>query len=145
MEAKLAESTASSQRSEREYITLKESIQGMGEQWTKELDALKTDFKAREDEWKKQVEDSGLKYRTLTKLVQATQAERARIESLKAEKLKIDTEFEKSFREELSSLSEAIKESHLGSQESTKVAVHVQEELDRIHRLIRARGKEPSS
>jgi hypothetical protein len=73
MEAKLAESTASSQRSEREYITLKESIQGMGEQWTKELDALKTDFKAREDEWKKQVEDSGLKYRTLTKLVQATQ------------------------------------------------------------------------
>jgi hypothetical protein len=42
---------------------------------------------------------------------------------LKAEKLKIDTEFEKSFREELSSLSEAIKESHLGSQESTKVAV----------------------
>jgi hypothetical protein len=73
MEAQVAEATSVSQRSEREYITLRDSIKHLSDQWQKDLEQLKADFKTREDGWRKETEDMGLKYRSLMKLVQATQ------------------------------------------------------------------------
>jgi hypothetical protein len=73
MDAQLIEAKAVSQRSEREYTTLRDSIKQLTDQWQKEITSLREEFKAREDEWHLQIEDSGSKYRSLLKLVQATQ------------------------------------------------------------------------
>jgi len=73
MDAQLTEAKAISQRSEREYITLRDSIRHLTEQWQKEVQDLKEEFQSKEDTWRKQIEDSGSKYRSLMKLVQATQ------------------------------------------------------------------------
>lgn len=72
MEAAMVEATTISQKAEREYITLKDSVKGMTESWKKEVDGLKDDMKKKDDQWKKEVDDVGLKYRTLVKLVQAS-------------------------------------------------------------------------
>ena len=73
MDTQLAEAKAVSQRSEREYITLRDSIKHLTDAWQKEIASLKDEFKLKEDGWRSQIEDSGTKYRSLLKLVQATQ------------------------------------------------------------------------
>ena len=74
MDSQLAEATSISQRSEREYITLRDSVKGLSEQWAQDISTLKVDFQKREKDWQKQMEDAALKYKSLMKLVQATQS-----------------------------------------------------------------------
>lgn len=72
MESALAQATISSQKSEREYLTLRESVAGMMEGWQREVKALKEDVRKKEEGWAKEKEDVAVKYRGLIKLVQAT-------------------------------------------------------------------------
>ncbi|TFL04620.1 hypothetical protein BDV98DRAFT_562559 [Pterulicium gracile] len=50
MEGALSESTALSQKSEREYLTLRDSIRGMTEGWKADVGALREELKLREEE-----------------------------------------------------------------------------------------------
>jgi hypothetical protein len=72
METALAQASMSSQKSEREYVTLKDSIKGMVEGWQREVKMLREDVKKKEDEWGKEREEVALKYKSLLKLQQAT-------------------------------------------------------------------------
>lgn len=49
MEGALSESTALSQKSEREYLTLRDSIRGMTEGWKADVGALREELKSREE------------------------------------------------------------------------------------------------
>lgn len=62
MEAALAESTALSSKSEREYITLRDSLKGMKSAWRADVDGLREDMQKREERWRNEVEVTGKKY-----------------------------------------------------------------------------------
>jgi hypothetical protein len=72
MEVTMVEATASSQKSEREYLTLKDSVKGLIDGWKNEVKELREEMKKKDEAWKKESDDIGLKYRALVKLVQAT-------------------------------------------------------------------------
>jgi hypothetical protein len=55
MELSLAESTALSSKSQREYVTLKDSIKGLEEGWQADVEAVRAEMKKREENWKKEV------------------------------------------------------------------------------------------
>ena len=55
METTMAESTALSEKSQREYVTLKDSVKDLQEGWQTDVKVLRTEMKRREDEWKKEV------------------------------------------------------------------------------------------
>ena len=59
LETSLSESTALSSKSEREYITLRDSLVSMKTAWKSDVDALKEDINRREDKWKKADEELG--------------------------------------------------------------------------------------
>ncbi|KZS90772.1 hypothetical protein SISNIDRAFT_457377 [Sistotremastrum niveocremeum HHB9708] len=138
MESQLTESQALSQKSEREYITLKASIKDLVDGWHRDLEGLKADFAKREEAMKKEAEEVAVKYRSLMKLVQATQSERARLAALKEEKVKVETELENNFRAELESLKEQVSKSSLDQEAANKLAESISEELARFRRLIRS-------
>ena len=104
LETALTESTAVSQRSEREYVTLRESIKGMVEGWKTDTENLREEMRKREERWRKEAEMVGQKYRKLVEEVKAVQDEREKVESLRAEDQKTTKELEDSFREELDRL-----------------------------------------
>lgn len=55
METTMAESTTLSEKAQREYVTLKDSVKDLQEGWQTDVEALRTEMKRREDEWKKEV------------------------------------------------------------------------------------------
>jgi hypothetical protein len=55
METTMAESTALSEKAQREYVTLKDSVKNLQEGWQTDVEVLRTEMKRREDEWKKEV------------------------------------------------------------------------------------------
>ena len=65
MEAQVAQCTAVSQKSEREYITLRDAIKHLGDGWKQDVERLKREMHERETKWKKEAEDVGFKYRRL--------------------------------------------------------------------------------
>jgi hypothetical protein len=51
MESALSKSTALSQKSEREYITLRDSIKSLAELWKSDMEQLREEMQKREDKW----------------------------------------------------------------------------------------------
>ncbi|PVG00752.1 hypothetical protein CPB86DRAFT_700554 [Serendipita vermifera] len=144
MEVSLAESTALSSKSQREYVTLKDSIKGLEEGWQTDIDTLRVEMKKREEKWKKEVDEVNLKYKGLVKLTQAAQAERAKMEALKAESRALDAKFEEVFKEELRSLADAIQQSSKKSDEANVTAERLSDQLAHIRQLMRM-GRRPES
>lgn len=88
METATAESISLSEKSQREYVTLKDSVKGLQDGWKSDVENLREEIVKREETWKKearkapmsmtytnifQIEDVNLKYRGLVKLTQAAQ------------------------------------------------------------------------
>ncbi|KAF9512661.1 hypothetical protein BS47DRAFT_1345099 [Hydnum rufescens UP504] len=137
METALAQASLSSQKSEREYVTLKDSIKGMVEGWQREVKMLREDVRRKEDEWGKEREEVALKYKSLLKLQQATKAERQRLDGLKAESRALDTSFGSYYEKELAGLREEIAKNKDQTKVAERTAEEVAAELARIQRLMR--------
>ena len=73
MEISLSESTALSQKSEREYLTLKDSVKGLSEGWARDVQSLREEMVKKQEESRKEAEEIALKYKSLVKLVQQQQ------------------------------------------------------------------------
>lgn len=73
MESTLAESTARAQKSEREYITLRDSLKGLTESFKADQAALRDEIRKREEKMKKEAEEVKKKY---VKLVDEVKKER---------------------------------------------------------------------
>jgi hypothetical protein len=122
LESALSESTALSQRSEREYITLRDSIKGMVEGWKTDTEKLREEMRKREEQWHKEAELVGQKYRKLVEDIKTVQEERISIDDLRAEDRKIGKEFEDEFREKLDRLTAEVEKSSLETGEASETA-----------------------
>ncbi|KAF8507980.1 hypothetical protein BU17DRAFT_56957 [Hysterangium stoloniferum] len=141
MELTLAESTALSAKSEREYITLRDSIKHMTEGWKADMAKLREDMNKKEKEWKNEAEAVGKKYKDLCKLVEEDRLNRKKAEMMKEEGSKLDIAFEKAFREQLDSFAEAIEKSSGDATTAKLTAESVAMELARLRRLMQAAGR----
>ena len=82
MKAALSESTALSQKSEREYLILRDGIKGMVESWKMDTDRLKEEMRKREERWKLEMENANKKFRLLVEEVGITEITMAEVRKL---------------------------------------------------------------
>ncbi|KAG8835566.1 hypothetical protein FRC17_002486 [Serendipita sp. 399] len=140
MEVTLTESTALSERSQREYVTLKDSVTHLQDGWRADVEALRSELQRREEVWKKEIEEVNAKYEGVIEATKTERAERTKIQALKEESRTLDARFEEAIREELSSLKAAISETSKSSDEASSTAQELSNELARIRRLMRMVG-----
>ena len=122
MEAALAESTALSQKSEREYITLRDSIKSMTESWKHETDRLKDEMRKREDKVKKEAEAIGKKYKQLAEEMKTVQQAQTKVKDLQSDDSKIRKEIEEEFQQEIKRLRAQAEEQTHRSDEAIETA-----------------------
>ena len=122
METALAESTALSSKSEREYITLRDSIKSMTESWKTDTDRLREEIKRREEKWKVEEQSMGKKYRLLVEEVQAAETARLQSVDLREENTRIGKELEEAWAEEISAMRSAMEKSNKDSEEANATA-----------------------
>lgn len=122
MESTLAESTTLSQKSEREYITLRDSIKSMTESWKHDTDRLRDEMRKREDKLKKEAESAGKKYKQLVEEVKAAQEQQILVKDLQQESSQIRTEIEDEFREEIRKLKTQVEMQSKQSDEAAQTA-----------------------
>jgi hypothetical protein len=103
MEQALSESTALSQKSEREYITLRDSLKSMTESWKVDAEKLREEMTKREEKLKAEAENMGRKYKKLVGELKTSADSGAKdsVISLRAEDEKIRAQIEEAFREEI--------------------------------------------
>ncbi|KAF9224053.1 hypothetical protein BS17DRAFT_780396 [Gyrodon lividus] len=145
MEAALAESTTFSQKSEREYVTLRDSIKSMTESWKHETDRLRDEMRKREDKLKKEAETVGKKYRHLAEEMKAAQQEQTKIKDIRTEDSKIRKEVEDEFREEIRQLKSQVEEQSRSSDEAIGTARTLASELSRLRRIMQTGARSPRS
>jgi len=138
MEAALAESTALSSKSEREYITLRDSLKGMKTAWRADVDGLREDMRKREERWQSEAETTGKKYGKLLEEGKARKAGLQTVEQLRDEDLRVRREVEEDFREQMRTLKEQVQSSSEASKKAEKTAEHLAGELARLRRLMRS-------
>ncbi|KAK7686218.1 hypothetical protein QCA50_010438 [Cerrena zonata] len=140
MESALTESQARSQKSEREYITLRESMKGLVESFKRDTDSLREEMRRREDKVRKEAEEVGKKYITLVEEVKKERdsGESAEVRRLVEENARMRKEIEDKFRAELDEMKEEVKKSSKDTELAQKQAKNTADELARLRRIIRA-------
>ncbi|KAL5513312.1 hypothetical protein ACEPAH_3710 [Sanghuangporus vaninii] len=141
MEAQVHHSTAISQKCEREYVTLRDSITHLSEGWKRDVDRLKKEMRERETKLRKEAEDVGRKYR---KLLEQSEKEReafSSVQQILTEERRLQREFEDIFRLQLDELRGSLQRSEQDSSSAAKTAQQISNELLRLRSLIRAVDK----
>lgn len=110
MELALSESTALSQKSEREYITLRDTLKSLTESWKHDTDRLRDEMTKREEKLRAEAEGMGKKYRRLVEELERDKAsdggkgERESVRRLREEDERVRKQLEEAFREEIGNL-----------------------------------------
>ncbi|KIO25860.1 hypothetical protein M407DRAFT_8174 [Tulasnella calospora MUT 4182] len=156
----VTEAVAQSQKAQREYTTLRDSITGMTEGWKKEVKDLQDQMRKRDEAWREEVKEVTVKHNSLVKLVKATRfvtsillfgkvadlcdlhesAERSKVEALKTEGSTLDKQFEEAMRAEIKKMSAEVTRSTEDAERATQQAQGLADELARLRRLMRAAG-----
>ncbi|KAF8902409.1 hypothetical protein CPB84DRAFT_1707688 [Gymnopilus junonius] len=144
MEAALSESTALSQKSEREYITLRDSLKQLTESWKYDTDRLREDMRKREEKLQAEAQRVGKMYRELVEQVQKKNEAREEVRKLEEEDKKKTEDVERFWRDQIDALKEKIEKEGKESVDAKKIADHLAEELARLRRLMRSAGRIPS-
>ena len=159
MEATVAEQRARTQKSEREYTTLKEGIEGMKRSWKSDIDALREEMNRRDEKSRAEAAVMAKKYRKMADELKASQSGGESIKKMKAEDEKIRKELEDGFRDQIKTLKEEMDQQSKENSEAVQTArsvplachilvqtshVHVcrelASELGRLRRLMRVAG-----
>lgn len=106
MEATVSEQRARTQKSEREYTTLKESIEGMKRNWKTDIDALREEVNKKDEKGRAEASVIAKKYRKMADELKASQTGGESIKKMKAEDEKIRKEIEDGFRDQIKMLKE---------------------------------------
>jgi len=141
METALAESTALSSKSEREYITLRDTLKGMKTAWRADVDSLREDMHKREERLRSEAEMAGKKYAKLLEESKLRKADVTSVQQLREDDTRIRHEVEDEFREEIRTLKERVRSSSEASERAEKTAEHLAGELARLRRLMRSAGQ----
>lgn len=104
MEATVAEQRSRTQKSEREYTTLKEGIEGMKRNWKTDIDALREEINRRDEKARAEAGTMAKKYRKMADELKASQTDGESIKKMKAEDEKIRKEIEDGFRDKIGML-----------------------------------------
>ncbi|KAJ7105488.1 hypothetical protein C8R43DRAFT_1046547 [Mycena crocata] len=144
METALAESTALSQKSEREYITLRDSIKGLVDGFKTDTERLRNEMTKREDKWRTEAESVGKKYRLLLEEIKGAGEGRAEIQQAREAELKASRELEKEWQEEIARLKGEVDRSNKDSEEAGDTARQLAAELARLRRLMQNVRRIPS-
>ncbi|PPQ64358.1 hypothetical protein CVT24_008427 [Panaeolus cyanescens] len=145
MEAALAESTALSQKSEREYITLRDGMDGIVKPLKHEMDLLRKEMRTREDKVKAECERVGKMYTRLAKEVKEKEKLKEEIQKLRKDDDEKQKEVEKYWSDLILGIKGEVERGGQNSDAALKTANHLAEELSRLRRLMQAAGRRQSS
>ncbi|KAG9099275.1 hypothetical protein FS749_001692 [Ceratobasidium sp. UAMH 11750] len=132
METTLAEAKAVAQRSEREYVQLRDAMTSLREGWRTEVESLREQMKGSRTD----AQEAVAKQKTLVKLLEEQRIERQNMDKLHAEQRAIQEEFAKQFKEQLSRALESVEKSSRECGVAGQTAKEVADELARLKRLI---------
>ncbi|KAG8718731.1 hypothetical protein FRC08_004535 [Ceratobasidium sp. 394] len=132
METTLAEAKAVAQRSEREYVQLRDAMTSLREGWRTEVESLREQMKGSRTD----AQEAVAKQKTLVKLLEEQRIERQNMDKLHAEQRAIQEEFAKQFKEQLSRALESVEKSSRECGAAGQTAKEVADELARLKRLI---------
>jgi hypothetical protein len=104
MEATVVEYTARMQKSEREYSTLKDSIDGMKKTWKTDTDSLRAELNSKEETRRTETKEAAKSYRRLADELISTQTNEESIKAMRDDDSRIRNELEKEFRGEINAL-----------------------------------------
>ncbi|KAK2464019.1 hypothetical protein APHAL10511_003963 [Amanita phalloides] len=145
MEAALNESTALSQKCEREYITLRDSIKGLVESFKTDADRLRDEMRRREEKWRGEAESVGKKYRLLLEKIKSAEEDKINVKSLFEEEQRLNKEVERVWLEEIQRLKADVERSNRENDEATSTARDLTVELARLRRLMQSVGRASST
>ncbi|KAF8628724.1 hypothetical protein AX17_005946 [Amanita inopinata Kibby_2008] len=145
MEAALTESTALSQKCEREYITLRDSIKGLVESFKTDADRLRDEMRRREEKWRSEAESVGKKYRLLLEKVKGAEEDRSDVKALVEEDRKAGKKVEQAWREEVERLKAEVERSNKKTEEASNTAQVLSAELARLRRLMQRVARSSSA
>lgn len=130
MEAALTESQARSQKCEREYITLRDSLKGLVESFKTDHESLREEMRKREEKMRKEAEDVRKKY---LKLVEDIKRDREadgqgmkEVVRLKEESETVRREVEEGLKEEVQRLRAEVDRSNKDSEGAIQTAKYVE-------------------
>ncbi|KAG8744975.1 hypothetical protein FRC10_009083 [Ceratobasidium sp. 414] len=132
METTLAEAKTVAQRSEREYVQLRDAMTSLREGWRTEVEGLREQMKTSRTE----AQEAITKQRALVKLLEEQRTERRNMDKLHAERQAIEEEFAKQFKEQLSQALESVEKSSRECTVAGQTTKDVADELARLKRLI---------
>ncbi|KAF5379359.1 hypothetical protein D9757_007676 [Collybiopsis confluens] len=141
MEHQVAESTALSQKSEREYLVLRDSLKHLTDSWKHDTDRLRDEIKKREEKWKAEAEVMGKKYRKLVEEVQASRKCDDGIRVLREEERKTDTDVEEMWTREIQKMRKAVEKSGKEGEDVAETARQLSAELTRLRSLMQSAGR----
>jgi len=142
MEAALAESSALSAKSEREYITLRDSIKGMVDGWKRDTDRLRDEVLKREARCRADGEKIAKDYRQLVQELRKTEKARVQLQALRKEDAAKTGEVEAMWAGEIEKMRGEVERSAAETAEAVKRAKVLEEELARLRRMMRLAGRE---
>jgi hypothetical protein len=122
METALTESTALSSKSEREYITLRDTLKGMKAAWRADVESLREDMHKREERWRSEAEMAGKKCAKLLEVSKARKADVQNVVELREQDARIRREVEDEFREQINALKKEVQSSSEASKKAEKTA-----------------------
>lgn len=122
MEAALSESTALSQKSEREYITLRDSLKSMGEAWKVDTDRLRDEMRKREEKLVAESQKIGKMYKDLVEQVKKAKEAKEDVEKVKAEDKARREDIEKYWSDQIASIKTMMEKEGRDSQEANRIA-----------------------
>ncbi|KAF8315368.1 hypothetical protein DL93DRAFT_886136 [Clavulina sp. PMI_390] len=137
METSLVEATTKSEKAEREYLALRDSLGSMRETWQREAGELRSEILLKEKEWQQERNNMVSKHQKLLELQQANGAQRSRLEDLTEERNQQNDEFVQYFRQELATLRGQFLDNAQRSSKAEITADYVAGELARIRKLMR--------
>ena len=122
MEATVVEQRARTQKSEREYTTLKESIEGMKRNWKSDVDTLREESNKRDEKARAEGAVTARKYRKMVDELKSSQIGGESIKKMKAEDEKIRKEIEDGFRDQIKMLKQEMDKQAKENSEAVETA-----------------------
>jgi hypothetical protein len=122
MEASLSESTALSQKSEREYITLRDGMKGMAETWKQDTDRLREEMRRREEKLRTEGERLAKMYKDLVEKVKSSNEGRELVKSFKEEDRRRAEEVESLWMKQIETLKLEVENQEKTTEAANKTA-----------------------
>lgn len=122
MEAQVQQSTAVSQKCEREYVTLRDAITHLSEGWKHDVGQLKKEMQEREAKVRTEAEDIGRKYKRLLEQSEKEREAYASVKKILEEERRLQQDLKDFFGSQLDELHGSLQRSEQDSSSAAKMA-----------------------